>query len=666
VAGEVFQGEGTDTSTHPKVVKVRLHPADVARVGSKATPPLPFEANWKPPSLLGVEKLTLRGNQLASMIGPRITRADISQTMDEPLTIQLDVWDHDRSLLRSGLLDVKLRIALDRHAFAMTRVAKNGDLLSLEFEDANVNALRAFSTTLKAQRGSTTRIDFVKQLLQEKGAPKLRWYIDAGAPGQITVEKNPLAMNGNQERKPGPLSKTTVKGQQASTEQLDNIKVVLGHLFSRGATKDELIMTSMCCTAESSWTNLTGGDRDSVGLFQQRASQGWKGLRDRTAAADEFFDRLRKNEANIAGSPISKQLLVQSVQRSGTADGSNYGRWQEESTKTVGAWDRAFGGSQSAVATSLYEFRRGGFDGSPETTWECTGRLADEVHYRRFIVEGIFYFLPDELLVGTGARLVLQEESKGMLTPIDFDMDEGVDPQTANFSIHTEEWYAPVGTCIEITETGPANGIWLVNKVGGSLLQPFYQDIELVRPRAVLTEPPDDQTLDLSTNSQADTASGRDNSGVMSGRSDPNAASTFGAAAGEIPFGFSPKDVIDQIAIPTASEAGVTKTVTQNDLDNHNPTHLGSASDHAGPPDYKWAADFGIGTDIRGNTNPLGAANGDAVAAALAARFGIPWSGAGVVSATHSGMRFQMLWRYESAQAGNHYTHVHFGVRRVA
>lgn len=649
--------DNIDKGTGLQVVSVRLHPADVARANSKNTAPLPFDADWKPPSLHGIEKLTLRGNDLASMLGPRITRADISQTLDAPLTITLDVWDHDRSLLRSGLLDVKIRVALDRHSFAMTRVAKNGDLITLELEDANVNAMRAFKDATKVTRGTMSRVQFVKKLLNEKGMPKLRLYIDAGKPGQVTTEQNPLAMYNHQHRKPGPFAKTTVKTVQATQDQLDNIKVVLGHLFSLGATKDELIMTSMAATAESSWTNLAGGDRDSVGIFQQRASQGWKGLRDRTAAGEEFWTKLKAAEVRAPGIP--KHLLVQAVQRSGTPSGSNYERWEAESTKTVGAWERAFGGSQSAIATATYEFRRGGFDGSPEDTWECLGRLADEVQYRRFVIDGIFYFLPDELLVGGGPRMLLTEQSKGMLTPIDFDMDEGINPQTCTFSIHSEHWSVPVGACIEIDDLGPGNGVWLVNKTGGSLLQPFNQDIELIRPRPVLTEPPNDQTVDPSTQS----GGGR---GIVTAGLDPNAASATGPAKGDIPFIYTPKDVIDQIAIPTASDAGVTKTVAQNDIDNHNHTHLGSASDHAGPPDFKWAADFGIGPDIRGGTNPTGAANGDAVAAALATRFGIPWSGAGISSTTHSGMRFQLLWRYDSAQAGNHYTHVHFGVRRAA
>lgn len=653
---------GADGKPGPVVVKIRTRPEDRKRLSAHRTPPLPYDANWKPPSLQGIEHLTVRGNKLSTLLGPRITRADISQTLDEPLTITLDIWDKERQLLQSGLLDDKLRISLGGQPFAMTRVAKNGDLLTLEFEDAYVNALRQFFKPMKVTRGTMSRIQFVQKLLAEKGAPQLKHYIDSGSPGSITVEKNPLALQPHEERKPGPFESSTVKGAKATKEQLDNIRVVLGHLFEAGASKDELIVTCMTATAESRWINNKGGTGSSVGIFQQTIEGGYGNIDrlDRFASADAFYSRLKKVMANLPGQP--HYIYAQAVQHSGagkaSGGASNYGPWDEESTKTVGAWNRAYGGSQSVVATGTYEFRRGGFDGSLETTWECLGRLADEVHYRRFIIEGIFYFLPDELLVGTGPRLVLSERSEGMLTPMDFDMDEGVDPQTCTFSIHTEQWYAPVGTCIEITELGPGNGVWLVNRTQGNLLQPFNQDIELIRPRAVLTEPPNDQTLDMSEN----VGGGRV---TATGAADPTSASNAPGDSGG-PIDGNPKSIIDYIAIPIASEAGVTKTIAQNDTDNHNHTHLGNASDHAGPPDYKWAADFGIGPDIRGGTNEAGAARGDAVAAALAKRFGIPWNGSGAVNATHDGFRFQMLWRYESAQAGNHYTHVHFGVRRAA
>lgn len=485
----------------PIVVKVKTSPGDIKRKTAKRTPPLPFDTAWAPPSLAGIEKLTLRGNKLTSMVGPRIIAATVDQSLDDPQTITIQIWDKQRELLQSGLLDSKIRIKLGDDSFCLTRISKAGDLLELEFEDALVNALRDFTKPVKSTRGTINRIGFVKRLVTEKGVPHMQLYIDAGSPGQVTTEKNPLALVAHKERKPGPFTKTTVKGKQANADQLDNIKVVLGHLFDQGATHKELVITSMVCTAESSWTNLKGGDADSTGLFQQQAHiSTWDGGgTNRIGAATLFWNALKAAEARAPG--LKNYMYAQAVQGSGAGKASsgaaNYGPWEDESSKTVSAWNAAFGGSQKVVATGMYEFRRGGVDGSLEDSWECTGRLADEVQYRRFVVEGVFYFLPDDLLVGTGPRLLLTETSDGMLTPIDFDIDVGVDPQLAHFSIHSNSWYAPVGTCIELDNLGPGNGVWLVNKVSGNLLVPHEQSIELVRPRAALTEPPDDETGEL-------------------------------------------------------------------------------------------------------------------------------------------------------------------------
>jgi len=79
---------------------------------------------------------------------------------------------------------------------------------------------------------------------------------------------------------------------------------------------------------ESKLYNLNYGDRDSLGVFQQRTSQGWgspKQLMDPAYAASAFYSHL----ARIPGwqqLPIS--TAAQMVQHS--ADGSAYVQWEEE------------------------------------------------------------------------------------------------------------------------------------------------------------------------------------------------------------------------------------------------------------------------------------------------------------------------------------------------
>jgi murein DD-endopeptidase MepM/ murein hydrolase activator NlpD len=81
---------------------------------------------------------------------------------------------------------------------------------------------------------------------------------------------------------------------------------------------------------ESGLRNLPGGDRDSVGLFQQRPSQGWgspQQLQDPAYAAGKFYDKL----VIITGwqqMPLAE--AAQAVQVSAYPDA--YARWEHDAT----------------------------------------------------------------------------------------------------------------------------------------------------------------------------------------------------------------------------------------------------------------------------------------------------------------------------------------------
>ena len=118
--------------------------------------------------------------------------------------------------------------------------------------------------------------------------------------------------------------------------------------------------------------------------------------------------------------------------------------------------------------------------------------------------------------------------------------------------------------------------------------------------------------------------------------------------------GLGPKGVIDNIVIPLAQRRGIKADPASVAAANsrHGPTVTGGASDHEGPPEKAWAA------DLHGTTQQM-----DQLANDLANYFGMNWDGSGVVETTKGGNRYQMLYR--TLVGGNHFTHVHFGVRRV-
>lgn len=99
------------------------------------------------------------------------------------------------------------------------------------------------------------------------------------------------------------------------------------------------VMTAM---QESSLTNLPGGDQDSIGLFQQRPSQGWgtpAQLADPGYQTAQFFAHLVA-VSGWAGLPMWQ--AAQDVQRS--ADGALYAQWQPLGVAVAAAlWDGTTG-----------------------------------------------------------------------------------------------------------------------------------------------------------------------------------------------------------------------------------------------------------------------------------------------------------------------------------
>ncbi|GAB3158986.1 hypothetical protein GCM10027290_63200 [Micromonospora sonneratiae] len=99
---------------------------------------------------------------------------------------------------------------------------------------------------------------------------------------------------------------------------------------------------------ESKLENLTGGDRDSVGLFQQRPSQGWgtpEQIRDPRYAANRFYAALKK----VRGwEQMRVTDAAQAVQRSAYPEA--YEKWADESEVLTRA---LLGNATSAVACTV-------------------------------------------------------------------------------------------------------------------------------------------------------------------------------------------------------------------------------------------------------------------------------------------------------------------------
>ncbi len=112
--------------------------------------------------------------------------------------------------------------------------------------------------------------------------------------------------------------------------QLQHASTINAVGMSRGLPQRARIIALATALQESSLRNLPTGDRDSVGLFQQRPSQGWgtkAQILDPVYAAGKFYDAL----AEVPNwQKLSLTKAAQSVQYSGFPDA--YAKWEDEAT----------------------------------------------------------------------------------------------------------------------------------------------------------------------------------------------------------------------------------------------------------------------------------------------------------------------------------------------
>ncbi|GGZ55189.1 heavy metal transporter [Streptomyces bluensis] len=129
------------------------------------------------------------------------------------------------------------------------------------------------------------------------------------------------------------------KGDGASyeftPEQAANAATISAVGTSRGMPERAVAIALATALQESGLRNITHGDRDSLGLFQQRPSQGWgteEQIMDPAYAAGEFYKHLAK-VPDYTRLPLT--VAAQRVQRSGFPDA--YAKHEPDATLLAAA-----------------------------------------------------------------------------------------------------------------------------------------------------------------------------------------------------------------------------------------------------------------------------------------------------------------------------------------
>jgi hypothetical protein len=133
----------------------------------------------------------------------------------------------------------------------------------------------------------------------------------------------------HRETLPEPVSTPlpcTVAGVPLTAEQTGNAATIAAVARQRGLPDRAVVIALATAQQESRLRNLDYGDRDSLGLFQQRPSQGWgtpAQVQDPVYAAGTFYERL----VRVPGWQTGRLTdVAQTVQRSGFPEA--YQQWE--------------------------------------------------------------------------------------------------------------------------------------------------------------------------------------------------------------------------------------------------------------------------------------------------------------------------------------------------
>jgi hypothetical protein len=121
-----------------------------------------------------------------------------------------------------------------------------------------------------------------------------------------------------------------------STEQAANAATISAIAIGRGLPSRAVTIALAAAIQESKLVNLDYGDRDSVGLFQQRPSQGWgpaAKLQNPVYATGKFYDALVKVHG-WRTRPVTE--VAQAVQQSGYPQA--YAQWERTAAALSGAF----------------------------------------------------------------------------------------------------------------------------------------------------------------------------------------------------------------------------------------------------------------------------------------------------------------------------------------
>lgn len=324
--------------------------------------------------------------------------------------------------------------------------------------------------------------------------------------------------NSNTTRKKASTPKGyTVKGTPADASQTKAINTILATAKSVGASRMVMIACIMCVTQESVIRNNRTGDAarsDTIGYYQQGpesisaqdSNDAAKGTRvfllGHEAPGFNGTDKGKRGWKQWHGSVTTSQKagltlsgMIATVQRPRSDLWGEYGKWQDEATKTVDKWlenpteaDGTEDGS-GKEKRKAYKYQRE----KGEHSWDAMTRLSDEVEWRLWESNGKVRYASEPYLLKQRAIAKISPLDPYVLDGFGFDIDSEGPVDEVSFSAISNRWGLVPGQVIVLHQAGPANGRWLISSVSSSLFSDVTE-VELKSAQRPKREPAPETT----------------------------------------------------------------------------------------------------------------------------------------------------------------------------
>jgi hypothetical protein len=598
--------------------------------------------------VLGDAKDKKRGADVKGMV----IDAVFEESIDATPTFTLTLHDPDWILLNSGALEHTIDVKInERRWYRLDGIEVDDDTITLTFITRNAKYLMYHNARKRWGRGAHTRAEFVQMLATRVKVTRIPFYCPE------LHKKQPIAKGdtktkakSEEHRDKGVSGGFKVGGVAADSEQIQNVGDILRIGANRGFHGNGLVAGIAVAIVESNIRNHPKPPNPPYkGIFQQNPRY-WPATETAEGDAPAFWDALKKTMDNWPEQHDYGLLTERSQGAYNQSYPQKIHRAWDEAKKIVSLWLGNDDGIDFTDTTATVDYpKRYEFDSDPDEKGEnylaAIYRLGKEVNWASYWVRDALHFIDYELLFKAKSRMRFWKGQEG-IEHINFQWNNSAPKglQSMTLTIRMDRWICPVGTVatfgsygeaggVAPHDGGPARGRWLVSNIKRSMFEQTGT-VTLIKPLRKKKEPAHE--IGSKTIGNADDGA------------------TYADTHGMLPY-----EVINKIVLPQARKilgagaSGVTPAQVDAANARHGPTINGNRSDHQGPKWYAWAADMSNGTSP---TKEM-----DALAAKLAKIFNIDWHGSGLVSAQDSRFRYQIIYRTD--EGGNHFNHVHFGVR---